>query len=621
MSVTLDFGRGLHALVVDDDAAIRELLQVLLRAAGFAVESAEGTVAARQRLAGRDFDLVLLDKNLPDGTGLDLAHEVRQRTSDTALVAITAHGSVDSAIEALRLDLADYILKPFHAEDLLGRLRRVVELQALKRKNRSLLSEVRAQNLELAARASRDPLTGLFNHAYLQDRLLAEISKSKRTDAELSVAFLDIDGFKQVNDVLGHPAGDKVLLRVAALLRSGGPTCALRLEDVVARYGGDEFVLLFTGTSKASAAAKAEQLRRAFEQTPMPGLSAPLTVSIGVAAYPADAAVRDQVLQAADVALYAAKALGKNRVVSYTPGLATLRPAPLGESADVAELLALDRSIADASFRFLYQPIVHARTGAVFAYEALCRPTDPRFSGPTELFATAERSGRVRELGRVLRTLVFKPLPQLPEPGLLFVNLHPYELGDPELLDLERFGAVAPRLVLEVTETREIKDTDRLQRTLEELRAKGYRIALDDLGSGYSSLNTLSLLRPDFVKLDRALVQGVVEEGRARRLVKHLLDFCAAEQIAVVGEGVETAVERSVLTDLGCPLLQGYWFARPGAPFPLPEPQPLAALGEAAPPALAGSKSRVPDHLDRAERRSPVQVAAAAPLAPRQGPG
>lgn len=571
MAAEYAFGSGLRALVVDDDDAIRELLLASLRAVGFSADPAEGYEAARQRLEGPPYDLVLVDKNLPDGDGLALARDARRASEDSAIVAISAFATVNSAIEAMRLDVADYILKPFHREDVLARLRRVIELQALKRRNRRLVEELRAQNLELEKRVSHDPLTGLFNHAYLHDRLLAELSACRRHGRELSVAFLDLDGFKDVNDALGHPEGDRVLRRVADLLRGGQGDWALRSEDVIARYGGDEFVLLLSATGKTDAAAKAQQLRAAMEQAALAGPDRPLTVSIGVASYPQDGADRDELLRAADVALYAAKALGKNRVVSYTPGLVSLRPLPrVGESADAAELMALDRSIHERAFSFLYQPIVHAGTGAVFAYEGLCRPNDPVFKGPTELFAAAERSGRVRELGRVLRRLVVGPLARLPGDSLLFVNLHPYELRDPDLLELEKLGKVASRLVLEVTETRELRDTDRLQRTLQELRAMGFRIALDDLGSGYAGLNTLAQLRPDFVKLDRALVQGVPVDGRARRLVKHLLDFSAAEHILVVGEGVETELERDVVTELGCPLLQGYFLARPAPPFVVP---------------------------------------------------
>jgi EAL domain-containing protein (putative c-di-GMP-specific phosphodiesterase class I) len=188
------------------------------------------------------------------------------------------------------------------------------------------------------------------------------------------------------------------------------------------------------------------------------------------------------------------------------------------------------------------------------------------------LFAAAERAGRVVELGRASRRVAVRPLDRLPEPLALFVNLHPHELNDSLLSSAEtEVAAYASRLVLEITESEAIRDTKRLARVLDGLRAIGFRIALDDLGSGYAGLNSLSLLKPDFIKLDMSLVRRVATDGGAARLVRHILEFAVGEGMTVIAEGVETEQELEAVRRLDCPLAQGYLLARPSEPFVLLE--------------------------------------------------
>jgi EAL domain-containing protein (putative c-di-GMP-specific phosphodiesterase class I) len=216
----------------------------------------------------------------------------------------------------------------------------------------------------------------------------------------------------------------------------------------------------------------------------------------------------------------------------------------------------------------VYQPIVRVADNSLFAYEALCRPTDEGFRNVSELLETAVRTGRIRELGRSLRRIVVEPMPQLAENVSLFVNLHPQDLSDDQLLEAEtHLSRWAQRVVLEVTETEAIRDYDRARSRIQALRQHGFRVALDDLGSGYSSLNLLAQLEPDFVKLDIELVRGVRMAGRTARLVKHLVEFCSEEGFTTVAEGIETEEEYQAVADLGVDLVQGYLLARPAPAF------------------------------------------------------
>jgi diguanylate cyclase (GGDEF)-like protein len=567
----LGFGTGLTALVIDDEPVIRQLLQVVLCDLGFRVEMIENLRDARTRIQLFDFDLVLIDKNLPDGSGLVLCHELKAAAVDCKLVLMSGYANLASAVEAIQHGVADYLVKPLDLDDLRARLARVVEMLRLARGNRSLIEELQRKNAELEALTVRDPLTLLFNHGHLQEVLQREMARSQRHGHTFVLALLDVDGFREINEQHGHPVGDQILSNIAGLLRtrSRKSDVPFRMADqvVAARFGADVFALILPETDRGSAASKLESLRdvvRAQEYA-IEGLG-PLTLTIGFASFPQDGSERETLLEAASRSLRAGKRAGGDQLVSYTPELGSTDLAATGNNAGSAK--ALSRALAQDAFRFVYQPIVRVRDNTLFAYEALCRPTDPSFRHIGNLIETAVRTGRVRELGRALRRIVVAPMADLPEDCALFVNLHPQDLGDESPLESEQ--ALLPwarRIVLEVTETEAIRDYERARTRIKALRECGFRVALDDLGSGYSSLNLLAQLEPDFVKLDMELVRGIQREGRTARLVQHLIEFCRGEGFATVAEGIETEAELRAVSELGVDLVQGYLLARPEPAF------------------------------------------------------
>jgi diguanylate cyclase (GGDEF)-like protein len=434
-----------------------------------------------------------------------------------------------------------------------------------------LIEQLQRKNAELEALTVRDPLTRLFNHGHLQEVLQREIARSQRYLHHFVLALLDLDGFRAINERHGHSVGDGILRDLAELLRSRSRKSDVPFrmaeEPLAARYGADVFALILPETERGNAATKLETLRDAVRAHvfDIAGIG-PLSMTVGFACYPEDASEREPLLEAASRALRSGKRSGGDQLVSYTPDLGSLEHQDGAQAT--AHAKALSRSLAHNSFKFLYQPIVRVRDSSLFAYEALCRPTDPGFAHVGELIETSVRTGRIRELGRALRRIVVAPMAEMPETCSLFVNIHPQDLGGDHLLESEQqLLPWAKRIVLEMTETEAIRDTDHARARIQALRACGFRVALDDLGSGYSSLNLLARLEPDFVKLDMQLVRGLQHAGRTARLVQHLVEFCRGEGFVTVAEGIETQEELKAVSELGVDLVQGFLMARPAPPF------------------------------------------------------
>lgn len=575
-------GAGLTALVVDDEPVVREFLQKFLEGAGVLAVAAGTLAAARVRAEAQEYDLYFVDKHLPDGSGEDFVKELSERGHEHEIVMITAHASMQSAVDAMRLGVADYWPKPFDDVGVLEqRLQRVAASLAKKRKSAQLLSELESKNQALQSMVARDSTTGLHTHAFLLESLERELERSRRTGVPFGMIVVDVDNLGELNDSYGPAVGDKVLRSIAATVtgerRVGEIGFVPRTGELSGRYGGDELALLLPECSRDDVATRAEGIRRDIMTHDFAAEGLPqVTVSIGFTSAPEDGRHRHEIVMAVARAVHAAKKAGRNRIVGYEPALEEVDEAErtskgegMRKGGGIARIAALDRSIAQKFFKFHYQPIVESQSGRIAAYEALCRPTDPQFGSPLELIHAAEQAGRVATLGRALREVAVLPISQLPDGMLLFINIHPLEV-DEKLLDPEKesvVASVASRVVLEITEGAALQGFDRVRAVLRRVKSLGFRIALDDLGAGYAGLNSLALLEPDFIKLDMAMLRGIGYTSRSARLVRRITEFAQGEGMRVIGEGIETAEERAVVTDLGCPLLQGYFFSRPAPPF------------------------------------------------------
>jgi diguanylate cyclase (GGDEF)-like protein len=458
------------------------------------------------------------------------------------------------------------------------------------------------ERLESAART--DPLTRLLNRRGLEELFERELERTRRGQGELSVLVCDLDHFKQVNDRLGHLAGDRVLERLGRVLK-----LAARRADGAARLGGEEFALLLPGCGLDEAHIVAERLRREV-RTEFASDPLPLTISFGVAAMPNHGDSTWSLLQAADHALYAAKELGRDRTVIYgsdaTTALAGRRAgagsrdsagssllAPIeAQRAEIQDLLSRPREL-----RPVFQPLVALATGHVAGYEALTRFGDGR--SPDAWFEQARRVG----LGAALEAATAAEALAVsgrPEGAFLSLNLSPSVLASVQA------QAVLPRdlsgIVVEVTEQELVADDLQLEARLGKLRERGARIAVDDAGVGYAGLQQVMRVQPDIIKLDRALIQGVDSDPAKVALVESFVRFARRTGAAVCAEGVETLEELTMLANLDVTYGQGYALARPAAPWAAVEPEAAKAcrLSFAA-AMLAGAGEE--DMADTGDRR------------------
>jgi diguanylate cyclase (GGDEF)-like protein len=294
--------------VVDDEEAVRRLIVDILRIDGYEVSEAGDGVEALQQLEREHFDVVLTDMVMPRMDGLTLLKTARQLDHQAAYIVMTAYASWDSAVEAIKSGAEDYVPKPCHLE-----LLRLVVARTLGKRR----LEERARQAELYERlAHTDGLTDLYNYRFFQQLLSVEMSRAQRFRRPLSLIMLDIDHFKAYNDIYGHQAGDHALHQLAILLQRSS-----RSYDLVARYGGDEFVIILPETDKGTAAEVAERIRACVEQASSTGSDGPpgqqLTTSLGIASFPQDATDTADLIRKADRALYHAKSKGRNRLFSF----------------------------------------------------------------------------------------------------------------------------------------------------------------------------------------------------------------------------------------------------------------------------------------------------------------
>jgi diguanylate cyclase (GGDEF)-like protein/PAS domain S-box-containing protein len=426
------------------------------------------------------------------------------------------------------------------------------------------VTERRRLEEELRYGALHDPLTGLPNRRLLLDRADQALTAAAHPGGVVAVAWVDLDGFKAVNDTCGHATGDAVLKAVAARMHA-----ELRSCDLVARMGGDEFaVLLVDLRAEGDAEAAVARLHRSFDDPiVVDGRKLSIRASVGLATA-VGAVAAEELLHCADIAMYAAKAQGKNRIVVWRPDIET------DVLAEQEMLLEIEMALGAGQFEVHYQPIVQMDTGKTTVVEALARWHHPeRGPIPPSLFIPlAERSGAITPLTRwVLRAActqakAWNDVLDATE-LVVAVNLSGVELSRTDLLAdvaaaLDATGLPARCLELELTETALISNFSTARRALQSLRALGVRIAIDDFGTGYSSLSYLHELPVDRMKIDKCFVDGILERD-GHELVQGLIRLAHSLGLAVTAEGVELPGQRQILTDMGCDYAQGYLFARP----------------------------------------------------------
>jgi diguanylate cyclase (GGDEF)-like protein/PAS domain S-box-containing protein len=410
----------------------------------------------------------------------------------------------------------------------------------------------------------RDPLTTLLTREVFSEELAHALERHARSRQHLGVLVVDIDAFKQVNDSVGHEAGDRLLTQAAARLRG-----AVRAGDIVARLGGDEFaILLELLDSDHEAVTIARRVVAAFDDPfELGGDPTVVSASVGLAtAHDADASA-GHVIHEADIAMHRAKASARGGFAIFDAGL----------RAEVERRLTIERALrsaaADGQFEVFYQPVVSVRDGAVVSCEALVRWTHPQWGpvAPDEFIPLAEENGLIVPLGAWILETALRQLAQWRAAGAdlsISVNVSPRQVADDGLVStvanlLEQTGVPPHALCVEITETAVLAEPIRAATRLAQLRATGVRVAFDDFGTGYSSLRHLSQLPVDVIKLDRTFVIALSRgDGHRSRAVLMAVMTAARELgIGVIAEGVENATQLGELQRAGCDWVQGYLFS------------------------------------------------------------
>ncbi|TCS35655.1 PAS domain S-box-containing protein/diguanylate cyclase (GGDEF)-like protein [Paucimonas lemoignei] len=481
---------------------------------------------------------------------------------DTTLFNRLAKGEISEYSREKR-----YIHKQGHAvwanvtvssmRDALGRQRFIGLVEDISRRKEA--------EEELRRLVNHDALTGLPNRLLLEDRLGQAIAHAHRAGKLVAVMFIDLDRFKNINDSLGHDAGDEVIVEIASRIAN-----SLREADTVARQGGDEFVVVLPDMAQEEDAAIVAQkiLQSLFQPMVVSGQELFPTGSIGISLYPRDGQDAQTLLKHADAAMYRAKAEGRNDYQFYAGSMGT-------NAMDSLKLEgALRRALERNEFLLHYQPQVDIRSGAVVGVEALLRwqPQGKEMVSPADFIPIAEETGLIVPIGEWVLATACAQHKAWRDAGLppirIGVNLSARQFQRQDLAKrvarlLEEMDCTPDCLALEITESDVMQNPEAAVEILRQLHAMGMHLAIDDFGTGYSSLSYLKRFPIDCLKIDRSFVRDITSDADDAMIVNSVIALAHSMKLSVIAEGVETAQQLDFLSDHGCDQMQGYYFSKP----------------------------------------------------------
>jgi diguanylate cyclase (GGDEF)-like protein len=549
-------------LAIEDNVGDARLLREMLKEEGVhntALLQASNMADAEVLLGDHDVDIILLDLGLPDVQGLNAVRRARAAAPRLPLVVLTGLDDEEVAGQALQEGAQDYIIKgQIDLRGLLRALRYAVERKGMEDTARDLA-------LQIAHAAKHDDLTGLPNRALLNDRVDFAISLAARHKTKLAVLFLDLDGFKHVNDSLGHSSGDKLLKSIAGrLLKS------VRAADTVSRQGGDEFVVLLSDvTLGEDAAISANRILQAVSQVHnIDDQDLHVTASGGISIYPDDGDNAETLMKNADTAMYQAKAMGRQTYRFFKPAMNEKAVERLSIETD------LRRALERHELELHYQPKVDLKTGFTSGAEALLRWNHPTrgWIPPAEFIPIAEECRLILPIGEWVLGEACRQAQLWVAEGLSFgtiaVNVSAVQFCEQNFAQrvfaiLGQTGMDPKLLELELTESVLMTGAGSNAATLETLRSKGVQVALDDFGTGYSSLSYLERFPVDCLKIDQSFIRQISAIGAKNTLVTAIINMAHTLRLRVVAEGVETKQELQFIKNQGCDEGQGYFFSRP----------------------------------------------------------
>jgi diguanylate cyclase (GGDEF)-like protein len=582
-------------LIVDDISDNRSILKRRFERRGFDVSEAESGLAAVELIENGLFDLVLLDVMMPGIDGIETLKRIRAKKSASELpvIMVTARSESGNIVEALELGANDYVTKPVDFAVALARVNTqisrmraeqqvVTANEQLRKANDDLerrveertrrlidatqrLKEEIADREELQARsqylAFHDSLTRLGNRVLFKEQLDEALKDVSVTPHPLAVLFLDLDGFKAVNDTLGHSVGDQLLKTIAAELRDLLPP-----TDRIARLGGDEFAILQVSSPQpASSISLAEKIVDVVGLTHcVDGHEVTVGASVGIAIANPGEINSESFLKSADLAMYSAKSEGRGTYRIFDPQM----------DAIVQSRRSLERDmrtgLAQGDFSLFYQPLVNLKTQKVTAFEALMRWQHAERGSvpPSEFIPVAEEMGLIVQLGEwALRRACVEAI-GWPEDIRVSVNLSSLQFSKGNLVStvmnaLASSGLPASRLELEITESVLLEKSERNIAILNQLRELGVRISMDDFGTGYSSIGYLRSFPFDKIKIDRSFVRDLLVDEGSLAIVRAIAGLGVSFGMTTTAEGVETEEQVRCLKLEGCVEVQGYLYSKP----------------------------------------------------------
>ena len=582
-------------LIVDDISDNRTILTRRFQRRGFEVVEADSGYVAIELIGRESFDLVLLDVMMPGIDGIETLKRIRSQKSASALpvIMVTAKSESENVVDALELGANDYVTKPVDFAVAFARVntqisRKRAEHQValaneeLRKANEDLERRVEERTsrlvdanqrlkVEIADRqesqarsqylAYHDSLTGLGNRLLFKEQLEEALKDVSVTPHPLAVLFLDLDGFKAVNDTLGHSVGDLLLKSVATKLRD-----ILPRTDRIARLGGDEFAILqISATQPGSSIALAEKIIEVVGQpNSIDGHDVTVGASVGIAvAHPGDMNT-ENFLKSADLAMYSAKSDGRGTYRMFDPAMDAIVQARRLLERDMRTALAQD------GFRLFYQPLVNLQSKKVTAFEALMRWQHPErgMVPPSDFIPVAEEMGLIVQLGEWALRQACAEATEWPDGICVSVNLSPLQFSKGNLVSsvmsaLASAGLPASRLELEITESVLLEKSERNITILNQLRGLGVRISMDDFGTGYSSIGYLRSFPFDKIKIDQSFVRDLLVDEGSLAIVRAIAGLGASFGMTTTAEGVETEEQMRCLNLEGCIEVQGYLYSKP----------------------------------------------------------
>jgi diguanylate cyclase (GGDEF)-like protein len=582
-------------LIVDDISDNRSILLRRFERRGFEVVEADSGFAAIELIERESFDLVLLDVMMPGIDGIETLKRIRSQNSASVLpvIMVTAKSESGNIVDALELGANDYVTKPVDFAVALARVNTQISRKRAEQQVVAANEELRKANEDLERRveertsrlidanqrlkaeiadreesqarsqylAYHDSLTGLGNRLLFKEQLEEALKDASVTPHPFAVLFLDLDGFKAVNDTLGHSIGDLLLKSVATKLRD-----ILERTDRIARLGGDEFAILqVSAPQPGSSIALAEKIIEIVGQPcNIDGHDVAVGASVGIAvAHPGDMNT-ETFLKSADLAMYSAKSDGRGIYRMFDPKMDAIVQARRLLERDMRTALVQN------GFKLFYQPLVNLQTRKVTTFEALMRWQHPERGSvpPLEFIPVAEEMGLIVQLGEWALRQACTQAMEWTDGICVSVNLSPLQFSKGNLVStvmsaLASSGLPASRLELEITESVLLERSERNIAILNQLRDLGVRIAMDDFGTGYSSIGYLRSFPFDKIKIDQSFVRDLLVDKGSLAIVRAIAGLGVSFGMTTTAEGVETEEQMRCLNLEGCVEVQGYLFSKP----------------------------------------------------------